>query len=177
MNRDRPDNPADPVGEFAAQAVRYVHAAVGMELDYTSDTLPVVDHYLRGVATDQSATLELVIITAGAYFGEVVRRRLGGRWELDHDQPTDWRLVLPCSLSFSPAGTVAAAIASSDDIEQFDARLEVPGKMRPHLEAAMGRMSQVTEEEYYSLCGRLDTMEHLQEVLFAIAAQRLDQLQ
>jgi hypothetical protein len=32
-------------------------------------------------------------------------------------------------------------------------------------------MGELTVEEYYSLCGRLDTLEHLHEVLVAVAAQ------
>ena len=31
----------------------------------------------------------------------------------------------------------------------------------------------MTVEEYYSLCGRLDTLEHIHEVLVAVAAQML----
>ena len=93
------------VAEYAAQAVAYVQRALGLTLEFDSDTLPLLDHYLRNVPQDQTATLELVVVTAGAYFGEVVRRRLGGRWDVTAESAQDWRMILPTGVSFSPAGS------------------------------------------------------------------------
>jgi hypothetical protein len=165
--------------EYAEQAVEYVRRALGIKLEYDSDTLPVLDHYLREVpqGEDQLAALQLVIMTSGAYFGEVVRRRLGGRWELagqDGGSRTEaqWRVVLPTGLNFSPLGFVASAIKRSES-EDIDASIEAPPRMRPYLQQALARMGEVSEEDYYSLCGRLDTIEHLHEVLVAVAAQMM----
>src|SRR5580704_8545697 len=104
------------IREYADQAVAYVHRALGVTLEYDSDTLPLLDHYLRTVPSDQAATLELVVSTSGAYFGEVVRRRLGGRWEARPGEHggEEWRVVLPTGLNFSPVGFVASAIAQAD---------------------------------------------------------------
>src|SRR5580692_10665581 len=110
------------IREYAEQAVAYVQRALGIKLEYDSDTLPVLDHYLRSVPTnralegdddggadepkpaianEQTAAVQLVLATAGAYSGEVVRRRNGGRWELA-DEQSEWRVVLPTGLNFSP---------------------------------------------------------------------------
>lgn len=162
------------VREYADQAVTYVRRALGVTLEYDSDTLPVLDHYIRSLPTEghaQQATTELVVATAGAYFGEVVRRRLGGRWEVNPDGD-DYRMVLPTGLSFSPGGLVASSIAQAD-LEDMDSELDAPPRIRPHVQAALSRMGEVTEEEYYSLCGRLDTLEHVHEVLVAIAAKMM----
>ena len=179
------------VREYADQAVEYVRRALGVTLEYDSDTLPLLDHYLRNVPEDQPATTALVVATSGAYFGEVVRRRLGGRWELpngkhhtngnnadDDDEPpssiegANWRVVLPTGLSFSPAGFVAAAIKQAD-LEDFDCEIDAPPRMRPYVQQALARMGEVSVEDYYSLCGRLDTLEHVHEVLVAVAAQMM----
>ena len=178
------------VSEYADQAVAYVRRALSLPLEYDSDTLPLLDHYLRSVAdSEQPATTALVIATSGAYFGEVVRRRLGGRWEVPtaeerangngngngHVVPfegADWRMVLPTGLSFSPAGIVAAAIAQAD-LEDFDSEIDAPPRMRPYVQQALARMGEVSIEDYYSLCGRLDTLEHVHEVLVAVAAQMM----
>lgn len=183
------------VSEYADQAVVYVRRALSLPLEYDSDTLPLLDHYLRTVPQEEPATTTLVIATAGAYFGEVVRRRLGGRWEIPtaeerklmeaergngngngHAVPAfegaDWRVVLPTGLSFSPAGIVAAAIAQAD-LEDFDSEIDAPPRMRPYVQQALARMGEVSVEDYYSLCGRLDTVEHLHEVLVAVAAQMM----
>ncbi|MBS1118130.1 MAG: hypothetical protein H6Q90_358, partial [Deltaproteobacteria bacterium] len=93
------------VREYADQVVTYVRRALNVTLEYDSNTLPVLDHYLRTVGESQPATLKLVVATSGAYFGEVVRRQLGGRWELTGDE-ADWRVVLPTGINFSPAGFV-----------------------------------------------------------------------
>jgi len=37
----------------------------------------------------------------------------------------------------------------------------------------LARMGEVSVEDYYSLCGRLDTLEHVHEVLVAVAAQMM----
>ena len=159
------------VREYADQAVEYVRRALGMTLEYDSDTLPLLDHYLRSVPVDQVAALKLVILTSGAYFGEVVRRRLGGRWDAAGEEAT-WRVVLPTGLHFSPLGFVASAITRSES-EDIDAAIDAPVRMRPYLQQALQRMGDVSEEDYYSLCGRLDTLEHLHEVLVAVAAQMM----
>jgi len=162
------------VREYADQAVEYVRRALGLTLEYDSDTLPLLDHYLRTlseVGSDQPATVQLVVTTAGAYFGEVVRRRLGGRWETGGDD-IEWRVVLPTGLNFAPAGFVAAAIAMAD-LDDLDSEFDAPPRMRPYVQRALERMGEVSLEDYYSLCGRLDTLEHVHEVLVAVAAQML----
>jgi len=165
------------VREYAEQVVTYVRNALGVTLEYDSDTLPVLDHYLRTVESGaQVATLQLVITTAGAYFGEVVRRRLGGRWELaggpdsEGGKEVEWRMVLPTGLNFQPAGIVAAAIAQAD-LDDLDSEIDAPPRMKVHVEQALARMGEVSVDDYYSLCGRLDTLEHIHEVLVAVAAQ------
>ncbi|HEY4243545.1 MAG TPA: hypothetical protein VGM88_27220 [Kofleriaceae bacterium] len=172
------------VREYADQAVAYVKRTLGVALEYDSDTLPLLDHYLRdaditaGGDEGKSATMQLVIATAGAYFGETVRRVLGGRWELPGASPDDpdrdavWRVILPTGLSFAPAGMVATAIAQAD-LPHVDSELDAPIRMRPYVQRALERMGEITVEEYYSLCGRLDTIEHIHEVLVAVAAQLL----
>jgi hypothetical protein len=160
------------VAELARAAVEYVKRAIGLELTYDSDTLPLLDHYLRSVPDDQPATVELVATTSGAYFGEVVRRTLGGRWDTSAEDVTDWRIVLPTGLNFSPAGFAAAAIVRAD-LDDLDTTMDAPPRMRPFVEQTLARMSDVTEEDYYSLCGRLDTLEHVHEVLVAVAAKLL----
>jgi hypothetical protein len=161
------------VREYADQAVAYVKRALGVTLEYDSDTLPLLDHYLRSAEGTQGATQQLVIATAGSYFGEVVRRRLGGRWEMSGDE-SDWRVVLPTGLNFSPVGFAASAIAQAD-VDDFDCELDSPARMRPYVEQTLARMGEVSVAEYYSLCGRLDTLEHVHEVLVAVASQMLGQ--
>jgi hypothetical protein len=157
------------VAEFARQTVAYVERALGVRLSYDSETLPVLDHYLRQVAGAADPTIDLVAQTAGAYFGEVVRHHLGGRWEAGAD-PDRWRVVLPTALAFAPVRLARAAVLRSGTAE---ADLDVPSVIRPLIESTLEGMADVSEEIYYSLCGRLDTLEHLHETVAAAAATRL----
>lgn len=164
------DAPPAPIAEYAGQTVTYVQVALGIELEYDSETLPVLDHYLRQVPETRPEMRALVASTAGAYFGEVVRRRLGGHWDLTAGDPAAWRIVLPTGLTFSPAGVVASAIDHSDPAD-LDAAFDAPPRLRPYLEDILARMGEVTEEEFYSLCGRYDTLEHVHASLLAVAAE------
>ncbi|MCX5745644.1 MAG: hypothetical protein NT062_24475 [Proteobacteria bacterium] len=165
------DPAPERIREYADQTVAYVRVALGVALEYDSNTLPILDHYLRTVPADQPATLKLVLATAGAYFGEVVRGHLGGRWEMGDDE-SGWRVVLPTGVNFSPTGMVAAAIAQAD-LEDLDSELDAPPRMKTYVEEALARMGEVTVADYYSLCGRLDTLEHIHEILVAVAAQMM----
>ena len=179
--------PAPPeVTEYAGQAVEYVRRAVGLPLEYDSDTLPLLDHYLRAVPRDNAAAAHLVAAAAGAYFGEVIRRLLGGSWELPSSDPGEWRMVLPSGLWFSPAAMALAAIHGADEdavdevtnpdvgapVEgEWDASLHAPPGLQPVVAQVLERMAEVSAEEFYSLCCRLDTLEHVQSVLAGARSQ------
>ena len=69
---------------------QYVHAATGVALDFTPDTLPLLDHYLQGVRGAKDDVKELVATAAGAYFGELVRRS-GQRRRQPRSSPVERR--------------------------------------------------------------------------------------
>jgi hypothetical protein len=153
------DPPPGSVHELAERTVEYVRRALGLTLDYTPETLPVLDHYLSSVPMDQPETVRLVAATAGAYFGEVVRRTLGGTWDDDRDDAgsLDRKLRVSGDVTFAPAAVAALAVlhAESDDI---DASTEVPERARELVEQALEARGRVAEDEFYSLSGRLEVL-------------------
>jgi hypothetical protein len=164
--RPREDDPPIEVEEYAKEAVESVRQALEFDLEWDSETLPVMDHYLSQVDSSQVALVELIAVTCGAYFGEVVRRKMGGRWELGEDGPEGWRLALHSGLKFSPVGVAAATILKAD-VGAFDSALNASVEMLSLLERSLARMEALPEDIYYSLCGRYDTVEHLNAVLEA----------
>ena len=82
--------PPDSIADLAHACVRFVERAVGVKLDFAPETLPLLDHYLAGargvVAARGDAApgepAELVAQAAGAYLGEVIRRRHASWWRL-----------------------------------------------------------------------------------------------
>lgn len=148
--------PPQDVFEFAERAVDYVRRAVGMTLDYTPETLPILDHWLDGVPRDRATMVELVAATAGAYFGEVVRKALGGEWVATEGAPPSWRLRLTGGVELSPVGFAAEAILEGE-VEGYDGSFDVPPDTRAAVEQALSEL-EVPEDEYYSLSGRLETL-------------------
>jgi hypothetical protein len=92
--------PPEPIADLAHACIGFVERAVGVKLDFLPETLPLLDHYLAGArnvlrhprahpgagppapAISYPEGLELIALTAGAYLGEVIRRRYASWWRL-----------------------------------------------------------------------------------------------
>lgn len=148
--------------ELAEGCVRFVEKAVGVKLDYTAETLPLLDHYLSVHRNDLRARPDaagLVARAAGAYLGEVVRGRYRSFWSTPSDDPSTWQVQLePVFLSFCPVIAVGDAITFGDDggasslFDMEDDDLE-------QLEAKLAHLPQVTEEEFYALSTRIEILD------------------
>jgi hypothetical protein len=156
--------PPGAVHDLAERAVEYVRRAVGIVLDYTPETLPVLDHYLGTVPTERPETVALIGAAAGAYFGEVARKLLGGEWDQSDADPDDWDLVLAGGLRIAPAALAGEAILQEDT---GTAGYDVPDEDRAAVEDALTAKGAVPEDEYYSLSGRLETLQLIADVLAA----------
>jgi hypothetical protein len=156
--------PPGAVHELAERAVDFVRRSVGLVLDYSPETLPLLDHYLAAVPEDKLETVALVAATAGAYFGEVARRALGGEWGDTEGDPREWELVVAGGLRLAPTAFAREAILGEDTGE---AVYDVPDDDRDAVEDALEQRGEVPVDEYYSLCGRLETMQLIADVLTA----------
>src|SRR5262245_22831813 len=104
-----------PIFELAEGCRRFVHSAVGVELDYSQDTLPILDEYLRVVrksVADRPGLEAVVTGSIAAYFGEVVRQHIDGFWRRDPRDQEHWLLAARRAyLSMSPLGIVLESLA------------------------------------------------------------------
>jgi hypothetical protein len=174
------DEPAPvEVLERAASCVRFVMATLKIELDFSPDTLPLVDHWLASARElDSDAADEaqhLAAEAAGAYLGEVVRRSLAGfRWHLDRDT-TRWRLEHgSVFLSFNPLGMAEEAVLG-EPLEGWNAHLEVLPEDARLLEQTLARLGDVREDDYYRLAVRWEVVEQALEALAAAKLARGDE--
>jgi hypothetical protein len=155
---------------FLRSARDYVQRAIGVELDGSETSLAFLDHYVEKVREKgemKPEVLKLVAASLGAYFGEVLRAKLGGRWILDGD-PSDWRLELEVGpLTVHPIGVAAAALLG-DDAEGYDASFHTRPEWMGPLQEALAAAPPVDEAYYYSFTGRLETIEHAGELLAEI---------
>jgi len=170
-------DPPDAVRDLAAGCVRYVQRALQIELDYTPDTLPLLDHYLRNASgISKEEVLSLLAPAAGAYFGEVVRRQLGPcRWHWVEGDFSACRLEFErCFLSFNPIGSALATLLSGE-AEHYAGHLALLPEDEALVKESLERAGEVKEEDFYRLAVRYDVVEHVVSLLIekAIATSEL----
>jgi hypothetical protein len=176
VKRDPPLTPAGPRqtlprvttdrrAEFTAAAGEYVRRALHVELDGSVESLAYVDHYLSTIGGVSDEVLRLVAAAIGCYFGEVVIGHLGGAWEVSEEDPAEWIVALEAApLRFRPVAMAAEAIRK-DDLEEYDAAISVPAALEEPLAEALAAVGPVEADYYYSLTGRLETLEHAASVI------------
>jgi hypothetical protein len=161
------------VKSFVDSAHEYVKRATGAELDGTPESLAFVDHYVEqsrkgGLKED---VLGLAAAALGAYFGELVLARFGGRWVLE-GEPRSWRVELDVgSLKLEPAGMAAEALRKRS-VPGYDASFTTRPEWMAPLAASLASAPPVDEDYFYSLTGRFETLERAAEVLAALSAEK-----
>jgi Family of unknown function (DUF6278) len=178
--RSDPDATAEPpaaISELAAACVRYVASRYKAALDFTPDTMSLLDQWLRDArpeARGRPEAAELVQSSAGAYLGEVVRRQFGARWISDGD-PAGWRLCLSTVYcAFNPVGVAREALML-EPAEGWHAHLELDPGERDAVEARLEALPAADDEEYYAPSTRFDVLWIVVEALRgAMQARGLD---
>jgi hypothetical protein len=149
-----------PVAELADACVRFVAQRYGLELDFTPETLSLVDHWVgeaRGEVKNRAELAVLVQGAAGAYFGEVVRRSFGGFWRAEGD-PSEWRLMMSTVYcAFNPIGVAREALLL-EDAEGWHAHFELDPAENQAIEARLAALPSVPDVEFYAPSTRFDVV-------------------
>ena len=164
--------PAPEVIQDLARSCRnYVRKAVGVELDFTRDTLPLLDHYVATVRPEVQEREELRRLVAhavGAYFGEVVRRTIGGFWRMPSANVHDWAVCArPVFLSINPMAVAYDALAGGQEHDGPRSDLSVAPEYRAAIAERLAALPPVPEDEFYLLSTRLEAIEVAVEALRA----------
>lgn len=161
----------DVVEDLALAAFRMVKDKLGFELDFTPDTLPVLDHYLRALAQEDRGKPDEKVVAvvgpcAGAYFGEVARRRLDGlRWHCPADDYQKWRLeATHAFLSFNPIGAALEALYG-EPLADWGAHLSLLPAQRSAVTRSLEATGPVRGEDFYRLAIRYEVLEQTLGVL------------
>ena len=163
---------ASEVLDLANACLSVVKSSVGVELDFTQDTLPVLDHYARLEDPSDDAILHLLAPMLGAYFGEVVRRSLqDARWFSPRGDYSDWRIEFErCFLHFNPVG-IAADVLTRGRATGWNGQLEMLGEDRPAVAAALDLFGSVRESDYHRFSVRFEAIEQAHDALIRKAAE------
>ena len=149
--------------------IDYVNRALGMTLDFTDDTLPILDHYVsiaRDTIRDRPEVAQLVYSAIGAYFGELVRRRLNGYWLLPNPDVHSWRICARfVFLSLNPIGVACEALAQGDGHDGPSGELHLAREDRPLVAERLSVAPPVPESQYYLLSTRLEAIDIAAETL------------
>lgn len=173
-----PPSPPAPVLELAEACVRYVERALGVALDYTPDTLSLLDHYVRAAGPDLSTKPEarqLVASTLGAYFGEVLRRHYDASWwHAPGADPAAWQLRFDgVFLALVPFAFASAAL-DNDDEGGEEGGLLLDDAEREEIAARLAALPPLDPDEYRLLTTRYDVIEIVVDHLRArVEAQNL----
>lgn len=157
------------IADLAAACVRFVQTSLGIVLDFTPETLPILDHYLiEARKTPREEFLQLLAPAAGAYFGEVVRTHLGPcRWYLEGEGPEAIRLEFErCFLGFNPVGAAVEAVLG-EEAPGYGAHLQILPSEAGLVRQSLDRTGDVRPEDYYRLAIRYEVLEQVATLLTA----------
>jgi hypothetical protein len=157
------------ISDLANACRTYVRAAFGAELDYSAETLPLVDHYIERVrrdVADRPDLRELTARTIGAYFGEVARAQIDGFWRLGSPNIHDWAVCArPVFLWFNPFGAAWDALSGGEEHAGPRSTIHVAPEYRAAVDARLSSAPPVPELEYYLLSTRVEALEIVVETL------------
>jgi hypothetical protein len=159
----------EAVADLSASCARFVHAKYGVPLDGTSDTLSILDQYVkdaRAEMREDDPKLDLLSATIGSYLGEVIRRAFGGIWFATGDYG-GWRLDMTrVFLTFNPLGMAREALTLRP-AEGWHAHLEMDDAEKEEVERRLEALPAVDDEEFYLPSTRFDVVSLAVEALRA----------
>jgi hypothetical protein len=147
--------------ELAEACVRYVQSALGVPLDYSQDTLSLLDHYTRSAAeglAERPDALRLVASALAAYFGEVVRRRYDAWWHAPEGDVEGWQLRFDrIYLAIVPFAFAVSALGAGE--EGVEGGLVLDEAERDDVAERLALLPPVDPDEYRLLTTRYDVLE------------------
>jgi hypothetical protein len=146
--------------ELTAACMRFVESKYRVPLDFTSDTLSLVDQYVRDARKEivlLPASMELISLSIGAYLGEVVRRTFGAEWDVTGEESTYRLCFASVYLWTNPMGMGREALTMVTE-DGWNAHLSTRADDREALTARLESLPQVDEDEFYLPTTRYDSI-------------------
>jgi hypothetical protein len=169
-------DPPPAVAELAAAAIRFIQGKYGVPLDFSSDTLSLLDQYVRDARAEVlllPSSLDLIANAIGCYWGEVLRRTFGGEWEARGDHSTYRLYFSKVHLSLNPLAVGREALTMQEE-EGWGAHLELEPKDRDVVKARLDFLPEATDLEFYLPTTRYDVIDVAFEALRARMIARGD---
>jgi hypothetical protein len=172
-----PDTPtqdrfAEPefISELSQSCRQFVHTSLGIVLDGSPETLPLLDHYLASARQEirsRPEALPLLAQAIGAYFGGVIAAQIDGFWRVRGADYFHWLVCArPVFLAINPVGAAYDALTGSQDHDGPSSELYLAREDQAVVLPRLAALPEMSEEDYYRLSTRFETLE------IAVAALR-----
>jgi hypothetical protein len=157
---------------IAERCVEHVRNRHEVELDYTSNTLSVIDFFIRDVVAEECGgtapppgdsrrahLVHLLGSTVGVYFGELLCRTFPCRWRISGEEPENWLIEFDhVPLRFNP--TIASVEAFTEQEAAGLGQVLITEPME--VETLIERLSvapPVPADEFFSLTTRFEVLQ------------------
>jgi len=174
----------EEIRELAERCVVHVRHRLGFELDYSVETLSVLDHFVVAVLSDEgegappppghprrsSATL-LLAPTVGAYFGETLRRAFSCRWRFTSEAADKWAIEFEeVFLRVNPAGVAAEAMFGAPS-EGWSGAIVTAPELTAVVHERLAVAPPIPEDEFYTFAARHEALQIAEDYLRERAAR------
>lgn len=162
--------------DLSGSLADFVEKALGIRPDFSPDTLSIVDHYALLARKEMENRPELTDLTGqalGAYFGEVLRRSEGAFWQIPSPNFHDWQLCgLTAFVTVNPIGVGYDALSGNTDHHGPNSSLKIAPEDKETVQNRLDRLPAVPDDEYYTLCTRLEVLQIVMEAVRAEQSRR-----
>ena len=168
----------EEIQQLSQRCCTHVQNRLDFKLDYTIETLSVLDHHLEQVVKEECRgilppggdkrrvpLIHLLSPTFGAYFGAVMAREFDARWSYTNLPPVQWRLDFNnFFLRFNPAG-IAAEVIMQDKVETWGGNFVTAPPLQQHLLERFKAAPPVLEDQFFTFTSCHEVIQIAEEYL------------
>ena len=158
------------ISDLSEGCIKAVEKSLSLQLDRTQDTLPILDHYLRGAKTDNPDVLRLTAQMAGAYFGELAATLGPATWKLP-DGPDEVPELHFGSIELVIHPVELALEAVLEEAVDGGPHILIPSAYASAVESSIEHMGPVDPDDFYRLTMRLEVIEQAYFVITALKSK------
>jgi hypothetical protein len=177
------DSSLKRINTLSERFVTHVKHRFDLKLDYSENTLSVLDHFVRAVVMEESGSsklppghgkrtqlIHLLAPTMGAYFGEVLCRAFACHWSFESEDPIGWLIKFDhVPLWLNPAGAAAEALMEQS-IESWKGGVTTSPEETEALKERLAAAPPVAEDEFFCVATRFEVLQIAHEWLQARAS-------